>query len=298
MARTKTKGTEVATESLPAEVVARVESEDAAARDHSELIIQQFGDGQPYERGRVISEAKFYMAQSAEAMLEAGKRLILIKEHEPHGEFIQIVEQQLGIHERAARRMMGAAIKFMSPKLEAKRTTLSVLGKAKLFELVSEDDDDLAALTEGGTVAGLTLDEVDRMSVRELRAALRDAKEKDEAKDQILQDRSARIDQLSQEMSRLRRRINKLTADEAEKELRKQAAEIAFEAEVAVTGNLREVCNTMIEHAEKSGSDYRPFLGGVIRHLELQLAALRDEFALPDADGAEAFAFLADDAQG
>jgi len=138
----------------------------------------------------------------------------------------------------------------------------------------------------------MTLDVVDRMSCRELRAALREAKEKDEAKDQILQDKSLRIDQLTQEMARLRRRINKLSVEEADKELRREAAAVALEAEVAVSGNLREVCRTLMEHADKSGGDYRPFLGGMIRHLELQLAALRDEYALPDADGAEEFAYL------
>ncbi len=33
----------------------------------------RFGDGLPYERERIVHEARFYMAQSAEAMLEAGR---------------------------------------------------------------------------------------------------------------------------------------------------------------------------------------------------------------------------------
>jgi hypothetical protein len=50
-------------------------------------------------------------------MLEAGKRLILIKEHEPHGMFIQIVEEQLGLTQSTAQRMMQAALKFSHPAL-------------------------------------------------------------------------------------------------------------------------------------------------------------------------------------
>ncbi|MDE8666932.1 hypothetical protein PUN16_030700 [Pseudomonas aeruginosa] len=64
--------------------------------EHSAEAAAQFGDGLLYDRIRVVNEARFYMAQSAEAMLEAGKRLIVLKEHEPHGEFTQIVTEQLG----------------------------------------------------------------------------------------------------------------------------------------------------------------------------------------------------------
>ncbi|MFU4942462.1 DUF3102 domain-containing protein, partial [Pseudomonas aeruginosa] len=99
--------------------------------------------------------------------------LIVLKEHEPHGEFTQIVTEQLGLAERTARQMMQAAIKYLSPALESKRQTFAVLGKSKLFELLAEDDDDLVALADGGTVAGLDLDDIERMSCRELRKALR-----------------------------------------------------------------------------------------------------------------------------
>lgn len=79
---------------------------------------------------------------------------------------------------------------------------MSLLGKAKLFELVAEDDDDLAELADGGTVAGLTLDDVDRMSVRELRQALREARETNAAQQRVLADKNEKIDSLS---TRLRR---------------------------------------------------------------------------------------------
>ncbi|MJC99163.1 DUF3102 domain-containing protein, partial [Salmonella enterica subsp. enterica] len=128
---------------------------------HRMAIMEQFGEGLPYERTRIVHEARFYMAQSAEAMLEAGKRLVILKENEAHGDFIEIVESQLGLHERAAQRMMKASLKYMSPKLESKATALSVLGKTKLFELMTENDEELAELAEGGTVAGLSLDDID-----------------------------------------------------------------------------------------------------------------------------------------
>lgn len=107
--------------------------------EHRLQIMAQFGDGLPYQRDRIVHEARFYMAQSAEAMLEAGKRLVILKENEPHGEFTEIVTEQLGLADRTARLLMQASLKYLSPTLEPKRQALAVLGKTKLFELMTED---------------------------------------------------------------------------------------------------------------------------------------------------------------
>lgn len=277
---------EVNTDQLPQALVSTMESEDTAARKHSELIIQQFGDGHPYERVRAIGEARFYAAQSAEAMLELGKRLVLIKEHEPHGEFVNIVENDLGMAARTARQVMQAALKYMSPKLQSKARALALLGKTKLFELLAEDDDALGALTEGGTVAGLTLDEIDRMSSRELRAALREEKQNNETKDKILVERSSTINELSASLAKAKRRIQALSADDAAKELRQEVTAIAFEAEADIAGKLREAFNVLSQHAEETGTDHRAFQASLVRHLENLLATLRSEFQLPAQDGA------------
>ncbi|HCU0107273.1 TPA: DUF3102 domain-containing protein, partial [Escherichia coli] len=84
-----------------------------AMTQHRMEIMQQFGDGLPYERERIVHEARFYMAQSAESMLEAGKRLIILKENEPHGDFTNILENDLGLAPQVARRMMQASVKFL-----------------------------------------------------------------------------------------------------------------------------------------------------------------------------------------
>lgn len=168
-------------------------------------IAERFDQGLPYERSRVVSEARFFMAQSAEAMLEAGRRLIVIKENEPHGEFVDIVEQQLGLASRTAQVMMQASLKYLSPKLEAKAQTFALLGKAKLLDLMVEEDDDLTALAEGGTVAGMTLTDIDRMSCRELKAALRKAREKTEADERFIDAKNKKIDELDRALDAERR---------------------------------------------------------------------------------------------
>lgn len=295
MARTKNKSAPaIVSDALPQEVVDRVQEDQNATSEHREAVLAQFGDGLPYDRARVVTEAKFFMAQSAEAMLEAGKRLILIKEHEPHGGFIEIVENELGLAKRTAQLMMQAAAKYLSPKLQSKAQALALLGKSKLFELLTEDDDELAALAEGGTVAGMALDDIERMTCRELRAALRESEANLEARGELLAHVSAERDQAKHALAVFKRRIKTMPPDEAEKELRREAATVAFGAEVALTRDLREVCNTMLEHAEQSGNgtDYRGYLASMFRHLELKLLDLRQEFDLPDNANPEDFSWL------
>ena len=156
-----------------------IDIEDAIAIEthHSNVLeVQQtYGDNLPYQRDRVINEARFYREQAGEAMLQFGKRLVQIKENEPHGEFIDIVENDFGISRSTAHQMMQASIKYLSLS-DSNVRALGHLGKAKLFDLVTQDAEDLKELAEGGTVAGLTLDEMDKMTTRELKDALKKAR--------------------------------------------------------------------------------------------------------------------------
>jgi len=175
-------------------------------RDITNAIVdKQFGDMVEYQRERVITEARFYLGQSAAAMLEAGKRLILLKEHEPHGEFTDAVES-LGLTVRTAQRFMQAALKFGG----AKASTLTHLNRSKILLLAAEDQDDIDELAEGGTIADLNLDDIDKMSVRELRNALRksrtDHADDNEAKERLLADKNNKIDELDSENHALRSR--------------------------------------------------------------------------------------------
>lgn len=52
------------------------------------------------------------------------------------------------------------------------------------------DNEELDELADGGTVVNLTLDDVDRMSVRELRQALREARETNAAQQRVLADKT------------------------------------------------------------------------------------------------------------
>ena len=276
------------TKSQPVELVEDAPLSDGlnvnlnAMTEHRLEIMQQFGDGLPYERDRIVHETRFYMAQSAEAMLEAGKRLVILKENEPHGDFIDIVESQLSLSKRTAQVMMQASLKYLSPKLEPKAQALALLGKTKLFELMTEDDEDLVELADGGTIAGMSLDDIDRMTSRELKAALREARETNAAQQRVLADKNEKIDSLSTKLEK-KSRIQPPKPDEEVKKLRAEVTALAVEAESAIAVRLSSAFETLCAYCAENMIDTpRDFMAGLVCQLESTARSLRSTFDLPD----------------
>ncbi|EAO8179802.1 DUF3102 domain-containing protein [Salmonella enterica] len=243
---------------------------------HRVAIMEQFGEGLPYERTRIVHETRFYMSQSTEAMLEVGKRLTILKECEPHGEFENIVRNSLGIPERTAQRIMQAAIKFLSPSLESKAPTLALLNKSKLFELMTEDDEELAELAEGGTVAGLTLDDIDRMSVRELRKALRESKEDLSASRKLNAEKSQEINELKETKFKtidpdlaIQKWIHEFGEDH-EKFLRTFIATVPF------------FFQQLEDDYNNRGVSHMGLMAGFLHDIEREIASVRAQFDIPE----------------
>ncbi|HFO0269379.1 TPA: DUF3102 domain-containing protein [Enterobacter asburiae] len=277
------------TKSQPVELVEDAPLSDGlnvninAMTEHRLEIMQQFGDGLPYERDRIVHETRFYMAQSAEAMLEAGKRLVILKENEPHGDFTNILENDLGLAPQVARRMMQASVKFLgNGDDQPKRSALSVLGKTKLYELMVLDDEELDALADGGTVAGATLDDIDRMTSRELKAALREARETNAAQQRVLADKNEKIDSLSTKLEK-KSRIQPPKPDEEVKKLRAEVTALAVEAESAIAVRLSSAFETLCAYCAENMIDTpRDFMTGLVCQLESTARSLRSTFDLPD----------------
>nr|CBA75524.1 phage transcriptional regulator [Arsenophonus nasoniae] len=248
-----------------------------ALAEHQQAIMDKYGEGLPYERERIVHEARFYMAQSAEAMLEAGKRLIILKENEPHGEFVNIVTSQLGLAERTTQIMMKASLKYLSPQLGGKAQTFAALGKAKLYELMLEDDEDLAELAEGGTIAGLTLDEVDRMSVRELKAKLRETRDSLEASRRLANEKDQKINELSE--NRLLNQHRPL-GEEGIRQLREEIGLVGFDVKAILMGRFREGLEKLHSHSGDMTS-HADYLAGLLNDIEFEINVLRNDFALP-----------------
>ncbi len=276
MARTPTQTTAPA-ELMPADQQAEqqlVTLQDNAIVQH-EAELNQLAHSLGYQGsltvGGLEDEIRFYQRRSVEALLECGKRLLLLKEITPHGEFKERVEE-LGFAERTAQRFMQAAAKV------AKSATVAVLaGQVKnqkaFLEIVTHDDDaDLERLAE--------LDDIDRMSASQLRAALREIKEEAKAKDQLLEDKNKRIDKLHA----AQQRIQSAPPDEVLADLRREATAIATETEGMVLGRLRAALEALQSHGREhadSASAHHAFMVGLVDQVQRQLDGLRDMFCLP-----------------
>lgn len=204
MARTARTAVITATPDMPTDVL----DQDMAA--HTALSI---ADQQQHARVRAVALRVGYqlpgdaidadliqrdiaanMRRSVEACLEVGRGLSVLKEACPHGQFMSRLDV-LGIEPRVAQRFMQSAMKFSNA---SSTPLLKAAGnQTKLFEMLVLDDEQIDELTLEGQTGELKLDDVATMSVKELRTKLRELRQKDEATQRLLQDKNAKIDELT-----------------------------------------------------------------------------------------------------
>ncbi|MCM2494567.1 hypothetical protein [Burkholderia glumae] len=108
-----------------------------------------------------------------------------------------------------------------------------------------------------------------------------------EARARVLDDKNTKIDHLSSEMAKLKKRVKRVPPDEEGAEIRKEASAIAFDAEVILRGNLCSAFETLAQHTEAHGIPHDDFMAGLLCQLELALNQLRGKFDVksrPDGD--------------
>lgn len=136
--------------------------------------------------GGLEDEIRFYQKQTFENWVAVGLRLLLLKKAVPHGEW-QSRRELLGFTNSSANRFMSSAAKIhKSPKLGDLATRAKNM--SAVIELITHDDDVIKELGE--------LDEFDKMSASQLRAAAR--KLRDDHEDALKQSskKSDKIDEL------------------------------------------------------------------------------------------------------
>ena len=203
--------------------------------------------------GALEDEIRFYQQRSVEAVLELGKRLLILKEITPHGEFTKRIEM-LGISKRTAQRFMSVVLKF------SKTTSMSLLEKSgngtKLLELMVLDDDDIDVIDQGGSIGDVSLDTIETMSVRELKKALRDAKADIDAKEQVIKTKDQKANELLAENAKLKSPAQiKKRAETEQQQLTKKALEELDSAcatmhndVVRFTNNINSILDAINEH--------------------------------------------------
>ena len=226
------------------------------------------------------------MRRSVEACLEVGKGLRVLKEACPHGNFIDRLDL-LGIDAGVAQKFMQSAKKFANTSTSRHLTIAAAGSQSKLFEMLILDDAQIEELELTGQTGELALDDVATMSVKELRHAVREAKQEKEATDKLLADKNAKIDKLS-------RHIAKSTPDQVLLELQKESTALMNDALGCIRGQIRQAFIAIKNHSE---ADHSIFMCGLVGQLQADLTALREEFNLPDVSNAADAQLVAEMAQ-
>ena len=246
---------------------------------HSLAVMEQWGNGEVYSEERWIERGRYAVRQTMEGMFELGRALIVLKEHMTWEKFADVCEV-FGMSVRAAQQLTQATKRFATPQMQKAQAKLMDLGKSKLLELVVEEDATLVGLADGEEVNGMTLDDVDRMTVRELRLALREAKDTAAAKDQVIGDKSKKIDELAEKLAKKQGSVKEPAPEDVGSELamRLSSLEVGVRSDISRFADLFE---QMAAHGEAHGFDHRPKMVGCINQLIRDCEALRERFALP-----------------
>ena len=244
---------------------------------------QQIGYQGAVSVGALEDEIRFYQRRTVEAILETGKRLLILRELSQIGtEFDKRVEL-LGFARSTAYRFMQAATKTAKSSNLALLST-QVKSASAFLELVTHDDDVLENLAE--------MDDVEKMSASELRYALREAREEKNAVEKVLVDKNTAMDKLRAQV----KRVQAAPPDEQLLQLQKEATAIMNDALGAIRGGLRKALEALNDVSADAPSQ-SVFMAGLVGQVAADLATLRQEFNLPDVSNAADADLAADVAQ-
>lgn len=266
----------------------------ATMGEHRQQVLDQFGDGLPWSPEHYEAAIRDDLRIGAEHFLRAGRRLVVMREFVEHGDWMNALAR-LGLGHEQARRMMAAAQRFDAlPNSSTSRNLLDAAkSQGKIVELLSLPEDQFKELASDGATSGLTLDDVEKMTIRELRAAVREARADMGAKDERIGKLSADLNRAEEKTVKAQRKWKAATPDERLATLQQRIIEAELEI-VAQLGSqesgLTAAIIELAEHCTEHDLDSSQFLGDVIGRLLLAVRTVRDGyeygFAIPVvADG-------------
>lgn len=214
-------------------------------------IQRTYGDNRPYNEEVVIQEALFYRQASLESVLNFGRCLVVLKENSDHGRFIEILNERFDMAPRAAQRIMQACVKLANTSTST-HLIQATKNKSKLFELMILDDTELEELGQGGTVAGIELSDVEKMTVSELRKALKEVKADLDASRRVVADKDKKNSELSEKLEKVeaktQKEIEKVRLNESETDRLMKSFKLTFAGVSAEIGaSLTKVQQLLVE---------------------------------------------------
>ncbi|OWL84599.1 hypothetical protein [Halopseudomonas aestusnigri] len=123
-----------------------------------------------------------------------------------------------------------------------------------------------------------------------------DVRQNYEAQGARLADQSRELEDAKVELEKVKRRIQTMPPAEGLKEMRMEVSGMAIEAESLLTNKLRVAFETMVNAGAEAGQDQRAYLANLLRQIELNILAIREDYDLPDNDDPDATDWMAPDA--
>jgi len=165
-------------------------------------LAELFGDGREFDPVRTADEVRYWMVQTSMAFWEACRRIAWAHCMMSTDAWVDWVEKDIGLHRRQAYKYLTIAKTLGGHE---KQDRLLSLGSTKAHELcMNLDDEDLRVLENGGTIGDLEIDDIQRLTTRELRERLqRREREAQTAKQKAASHKAETED--------LKRRITELT---------------------------------------------------------------------------------------
>ena len=225
--------------------------------------------------GALEDEIRFYQRRTVEACLELGKRLLILKELTPHGEFSKRIEL-LGIDSSLSRKLMTATFKFS--KRDSNPVLKAAGNQTKLLELIVLDDTEIEQIERGESVRGLTLDKIETMSVSELKKALRESNETIQAKDEVLKTKSEALDKQSEHIAMLENRRRLLKPNVLLNEKRTYLQLVTQGIKDSILTELRKAIKDLYEIE----GDHQSAATGCLVEISREIALIRGEYLLPN----------------
>lgn len=246
---------------------------EGKAADNVKALALDLGYDGPLDADSLQREVLGTAATLARAIFYHGAALLLLREATLHGDWQKRLKE-LPFSPDTARNYMKIAAKFKDAKT---RESLAGMGTLKLLELAALDDGEIDALTLGESVRGITLDETEKMSHKELRLKLAEAQKEKEAADEVRKKMADRIDRLEIEKAA----IQTAKPDEKLLKVKKEAASFYNDAQGLIVGQLRQALKALHE----SGAEV-VYMAGLVGQLKADMDGLRQEFDLPDLSNA------------
>lgn len=148
---------------------------------------------------KTTTEILMLKDQTAQNIIEIGKRLLNVKENLEHGEFKKWVKEKIQFTDRTAQRFMQIAREFPNT------TAMSHLGSTKLFLLAGLDEEDREEVMQNNNVEDMTTRELEQVikEKKEIKKQLEEEQEYSEELQQAIKDKETQIKNLQNEIEKM-----------------------------------------------------------------------------------------------